>query len=156
MLLLVTDRSEPHLSYPLLLQTFKPIRTTGDENCMYHALSLSLIGSENVSYLLKTVVAHALLKFRASWCLPRCLRWTAQFNIKHLPCWELAQTTTSLHSVCYSIDLYFITVHFMIQWEIMGIYVSDVREFAQRFKDYHVETRGQILYCSSAQSFRYY
>ena len=32
---------------------------------MYHALSLALTGCENISYLLKVVVAHALLKFGA-------------------------------------------------------------------------------------------
>ena len=60
---LVTNRSVSNLSHPLLLQTFKPIRTTGDGNCLYHAL---LRGSENILYLLKIVVAHALLKFRAT------------------------------------------------------------------------------------------
>jgi hypothetical protein len=58
---LVSDRTVPNLSHPLLLQTFKPIRTTGDGNCLYHAISLALTGSENISYLLKMVVAHALL-----------------------------------------------------------------------------------------------
>jgi hypothetical protein len=63
---LLPDRSVPNLSHPLLLQTFKPIRTTGDGNCLYHALSLALTGSEQISYLLKMVVAHALLKCRAA------------------------------------------------------------------------------------------
>ena len=28
-------------------------------------------------------------------------------------------------------------------------HVTDVHEFAQKFRDYDVEVRGQILYCSS-------
>ena len=60
---LVTDLT---LSHPLLMQTFKPIRTTWGGNCLYHALSLALTGSESISYLLKMVVAHTLLIFRAT------------------------------------------------------------------------------------------
>ena len=64
--------------------------------------------------------------------------------LKHLELVHGVQTTTSLHSVCYSIHPYSITIHSMIQWgEIVGIFlrnVTDVHEFAQKFKNYHVET----------------
>lgn len=40
------DDSVLILAHPLLFQTFKPVATTGDSNCLYHTLSLALTGTE--------------------------------------------------------------------------------------------------------------
>ena len=37
--------------HPLLLETFKPVQTTGDGNCLYNALSLTLTGTEQFTHL---------------------------------------------------------------------------------------------------------
>lgn len=43
---LVHETSAYNRCHPLLLRMLKPVRTTGDGNCMYNALSLTLTGSE--------------------------------------------------------------------------------------------------------------
>ena len=161
---LVTDRSVPNLSHPLLMQTFKPIRTTGDGNCMYHAMSLALTGSENISYLLKMLVAHALLKFRATMissfrdaypsssdeqhnaifntCLAKALRvgaWGSDFHLFAL--------SLLLNRPIFQ----FITFYDRVRnhADLCLSNVTDVHEFAQKFRDYDLQVRGHILYCSS-------
>ena len=58
------DSSVLDLSHPLLFQTFKPVVTTGDGNCLYHALSLTLTGSESCTPLMRLLTAHALVKHK--------------------------------------------------------------------------------------------
>ena len=38
--------------HPLMLQTYKPVLTTGDGDCMYHALSRVVCGSEQLSKII--------------------------------------------------------------------------------------------------------
>ena len=50
------------LSHPALFQIFKPVVTTGDGSCLFHALPLTLTGTETCSDLLRLLVVHALVK----------------------------------------------------------------------------------------------
>ena len=43
--------------HPLIL---KPVRTTGDGNCMYNAVSLTLTGTEHFAHLIRLLCAYAL------------------------------------------------------------------------------------------------
>ena len=52
--------------HPIFLQTFKPIATTGDGNRMYHALSLTLCGTEHLSVIISLLTAHAVIKHRTA------------------------------------------------------------------------------------------
>lgn len=52
------------LCHPLLLQTFTPIATTADGNCMYHALSTIVCGSKRLSMLFRLLAAYAVVKHR--------------------------------------------------------------------------------------------
>ena len=52
------------LSHPALFQVFKPVATTGDGSCLFHALSLTLTGTETCSDLLRLLVVHALVKYK--------------------------------------------------------------------------------------------
>jgi hypothetical protein len=53
--------------HPLLLQTFKPIATTADGNCMYSALSLFfLCGTENLSVVIRLLAMYTLAKHRTA------------------------------------------------------------------------------------------
>ena len=58
----------PCICHPLFFQTFKPVQTTGDGSCLYHALSLTLTGTEMHMYtdLLRLLAIHALVKFKAT------------------------------------------------------------------------------------------
>ena len=52
--------------HPLFLQTFKPIVTTGDGNCMYNALSLAVCGTEHLSVVIRLLTTYALVKHRTA------------------------------------------------------------------------------------------
>ena len=52
--------------HPLMLQTYKPVLTTGDGDCMYHALSRVVCGSEELSRLFGLLTAYAAVKYRMS------------------------------------------------------------------------------------------
>ena len=62
------DGSVLRLCHPLIFQTFKPVQTTasGDGSCLYHALSLTLTGTEMCTDLLRVLAIHALVKFKAT------------------------------------------------------------------------------------------
>ena len=50
--------------HPLLLQTLKPIETTGDGHCMYNALSLTSTGTEDFTHVIRLLRAYALVKYK--------------------------------------------------------------------------------------------
>ena len=52
------------LFHPVLFHTFKPVVTTGDGSCMYHALSLVLTGTETYTDLMRLLAAYALVKHK--------------------------------------------------------------------------------------------
>ena len=69
--------------HPLFFQTFKPVQTTGDGSCLYHALSLTLTRTEMhmCTDLLRLLAIHALVKFKTTIndeyfprCIPFCYR----------------------------------------------------------------------------------
>ena len=47
-----------------MLQTYKPVLTTGDGDCMYHALSRVVCGSEQLSKLFRLLTAYSVVKYR--------------------------------------------------------------------------------------------
>ena len=131
---------------------------------MYHALSLALTGSESISYLLKVVVAHALLKFRATMisafhdAFPGASdqQHNTTFNTCLAKALRIGAWGSDYHLFALSLLLNRPIFHYNTFYDPMRNHgdlclrnVTDVHEFAQKFKDYHVETRGQLLYCSS-------
>ena len=50
--------------HPLMLQTYKPVLTTGDGDCMYHALSSVVCGSGQLSKLFGLLTAYSVVKYR--------------------------------------------------------------------------------------------
>ena len=51
------------LCHPLFLQTYKPVVTTADGDCMYHALSRVVCGSEQLSLTFRVLMAYATVKY---------------------------------------------------------------------------------------------
>lgn len=60
------DNSVLTLNHPLLFHTFKPVQTTGDGSCLFHALSLTLTGTETCTDLMRLLAVYALAKHRAT------------------------------------------------------------------------------------------
>ena len=61
---LCVARSVAAQCHPLMLQTFTPVTTTADGNCMYHALSRVVCGSEQLSVVFRLLAAYAVVKYR--------------------------------------------------------------------------------------------
>lgn len=47
-----------------MLHTYKPVLTTGDGDCMYHALSRVVCGSEQLSRVFRLLIAFAFVKYK--------------------------------------------------------------------------------------------
>ena len=60
------DLSITRLAHPVLLKIFKPIITTPDGNCLYHALSITFSGTEALTDLIRLLIAYALVKYKAT------------------------------------------------------------------------------------------
>ena len=58
---LALDESVLRLCHPHFFQTFKPVQTTGDGSCLYHALSLTLTGTEMCTDLLRLLAVLYML-----------------------------------------------------------------------------------------------
>ena len=52
------------LCHPIILQTYKPVLTTADGNCMYHALSRVVCGNEQLSTTFRLLIAYAVVKYK--------------------------------------------------------------------------------------------
>ena len=61
---LPTSVSVSNQCHPLMLQTYKPVLTIGDGDCMYHALSRVVCGSEQLSRIFRLLIAYATVKYR--------------------------------------------------------------------------------------------
>ena len=48
--------------HPLMLQTYKPVLTTANGDCMFHALSRVVCGSEQLSRVFRLLIAYAAVK----------------------------------------------------------------------------------------------
>ena len=58
------DTCASNRCHSLLLQILKRVRTTGDGNCMYNALSLTLTGTEQFPDLIRLLCAYTLVNIR--------------------------------------------------------------------------------------------
>ena len=59
-----TDRHIQSLLHPALLEALTPVRTTGDGNCLWNAISITLCGSEKHAHNLRLLIAYGLIKFK--------------------------------------------------------------------------------------------
>ena len=61
---LCQDITASNQYHPALLQVLKPIVTSGDGNCMFNALSLTIAGSEHLSAILRLLCVYGLVKYK--------------------------------------------------------------------------------------------
>ena len=59
---LCQDTAATNQCHPALLQVLKPIVTSGDENCIFNALSLTIGGTEHLSAVLRLLYVYGLVK----------------------------------------------------------------------------------------------
>ena len=61
---LCQDISASNQCHPMLLQVLKPIVTSGDGNCMFNALSLTIAGTEHLSAVLRLLCVYGIVKHK--------------------------------------------------------------------------------------------
>ena len=61
---LCQDISASNQCYPVLLQVLKPVVTSGNGNCMFNTLFLTLAGSEHLSAVLQLLCVYGLVKHK--------------------------------------------------------------------------------------------
>ena len=61
---LCRDITASNQCHPALLQVLKPIVTSGDGNCMFNAISLTIAGSEHLSAVLRLLCVYGLVKHK--------------------------------------------------------------------------------------------
>ena len=125
---------------------------------------LALTGSENIAYLLKIIVAHALLKFRTTMISAFQDAFPSGSNEQHSATFNTC-LAKALKVGAWGTDRHLFALSLLLDRPIFQYNtfydpmrsggdlclknVTDVHEFAQKFKDFDVEVRGQLLYCSS-------
>ena len=68
--------------HPILLQVLKPIETSGDGNCLFNALSLTITGNEHLSVVLRLCV-YGLVKHKGTMLRATTRAWG---NLEQLTC----------------------------------------------------------------------
>ena len=61
---LCQDITATNQCHPVLLQVLKPVVTSGDGNCMFDALSLTIAGTEHLSAVLRLLCVYGLVKHK--------------------------------------------------------------------------------------------
>lgn len=143
--------------HPLMLQTYKPVLTMGDGDCMYHALSRGVCGSEQLTRIFRLVTAYSVAKYRD------VLIQSLQDIYPLLPCDDHVRKTNTLivhalqtgrwgsdyHLFLLSLPLdrpifTYCTFYCTDENDVRVLSLSDcnsVHVFAQRFLRFHPETR---------------
>ena len=151
--------------HPLMLQTYKPVLTTGDGDCMYHALSRVVCGSEQLSKLFRLLTAYSVVKYRdvmiralqdafplqshgenvrkSNTLIVEALKigsWGSDFHL--LPLSLLLDRPIFTYCSFYTVDEDGVRILNLAD-------CSDVHVFAQRFLAFAPGTRIQLQWCSS-------
>ena len=148
-----------------LLQAYKPVLTTGDGDCMYHALSRVVCGSERLSRVFRLLITYATVKYRD--VLIQALQHAFPTDpygnrVKPTPLlymhYELEPgEVTSTYFHCHSLigqysHVYFYTTSEDCVRTLMLADIDNVHAFAQKFLVFASGTRQHLQWCSSASN----
>ena len=61
---LCQDITASNQCHPILLQVLKPIVTSGDGNCLFNALCLTVAGNEHLSAVFYLLCVYGLVKYK--------------------------------------------------------------------------------------------
>ena len=163
---ILQDTCASNRCHPLLLQILKPVRTTGDGNCMYNALSLTLTGTEQFSRLIRLLCAYALVKYKDTMmsAFADAFASNRQASLELMYDRALAE---ALQVGVWGTDSQFFPLSllmnrpifqyntFYVVSDMSGVITlnlsdaRDITDLAQRFLAFDPGTRCHILYCSN-------
>ena len=160
------DTCASNRCHPLLLQILKPVRTTGEGNCMYNALSLTLTGTEQFSDLIRLLCAYTLVKYKDTMISAFADAFPSNTEASHEQMYHRTLVETlqvgvwGTDSQLFPLSLlmnrpvfHYNTFYVVSDTSgIMTLSVSnarDVADLARRFLAFDPDTRCHILYCSN-------
>ena len=167
--------SNPHLSrdmtaalqcHPLLLESYKPVVTGKDGNCLYNALSLLLTSSQELHELIRLLCVHALIKHKKDMMqgLNHSYRQQSRSNIRSMYTQAIREAAApgtwgnDLHLFALSLlfcrpifqfNTFYYTLPDSTETELVLADTRDVHHLAQRFHDQEDGTKTHLLYCSN-------
>ena len=148
------------LFHPALFQTYKPVYTTGDGNCLFHALSLALTGTESCTDLVRLLTVHALVKCKSTVMGAYRDAYPGRTEQQHLAHFN-AGMREAVTVGRWGTDEHLFALALLLDRPIFqyctnpnhGIPATvTVEQFALMFLSFQVETRGNVLYCTSAHT----
>ena len=152
--------------HPLMLQTYKPVLTTGDGDCMYHTLSRVVCGSERLSRIFRLLIAYAAVKYRdvliqaLQHALPTdpygnhvCKANTLIVDALRIGSWgsdfHLFPLSLLLDRPIFTYVYFYTTSEDCVR-TLMLADIDNVHVFAQKFLAFVSGTRQHLQWCSSA------
>ena len=157
------DRYVQRESHPVFLQSFKPIATTGDGNCMYHALSLAICGTEDLSVVIRLLTTYALIKYKPAMMDVLANIYFTGDNHQHIQMFtntvhkavHLGVWGTDLHlfplSLLLNRPIFTYTTFYRTVDSVRILELSDTLDahhLAQRFSSRDRGTTGHFVFCS--------
>lgn len=151
------DSSVPSLCHPLLLHTFKPVHTTGDGSCLFHALSLTLTGTETCTDLLRLLTVYAVAKYKATLmsafhdAFPEATErdYQIKFNSAVIEAVNVNVWGTDYHLFVLCLLMDRPIFHYNTDNNCPLPTTDSVEQFAQRFLSFEIGTRIHTVYCNS-------
>ena len=153
------DNSILSLFHPLLFQTFKPVVTTGDGSCLFHALSLTLTGTETCTDLIRLLTAYALVKYRQAF-----LSAVQDANPTHHPRNILGVYNESIREAVdvrkWGTDYHLFALSHLFNRPILNyitdhnphktfIGVTTVEQLAECFRTFELDSQRQAIWCTN-------
>ena len=154
----------------LLLQTFKPVVTTGDGNCAFNALSLTLTGSQLLSGLVRLLCLHSLIKHSSMLTNIVADAYPLQSSEQHDRTYREAIRVAVTPNAGWGTDLHLFAVCLLLQRPIFQyntFYTTipdstlevetlgntrDVHHLAERFLNREDGMRTHLLYCNNVDA----
>ena len=159
---LITDREPCQQCHPLLLETYRPVQTTGDGSCLYNALSITLTGSEKLCQLLRLLCAYGLCKHKQEMNQAFRSAYPNQDPTHHyanalneatgITTWgtdhQIQGLSFLLNRPIFQFNTFFSDTGGHRSPLLKGVYT--VNEMFESFRNYDFGTRNHVLYCTSS------
>ena len=157
-----TDRYAASLLHPAMLEALTPVRTTGDGNCLWNAISICLCGSERYVYSLRLLTAYGLIKFKERMIAQLQVqnpdnragaenRWFDMLRIAITPTAWGTDFHAYVISVVLNIPIFMFTSFVCVRGSQRSYYIDPSLELTQLsayFRSHGERTTAHQLHCS--------
>ena len=134
--------------HPLLLQTFKPVRTTGDGNCLFSAISITINGNESITHVLRVLWAYGLYKHKQVILEAFRHAYPNRDPIQYIGTWgsdhHILALSFLLNRPILQYNTFYHTHNGAQSLTLLNIHTT--RDFTTAFAMYHPDVRTHIVY----------